>query len=99
MSARLLRCKSLTPLLRSSGRLCTASGPRVVVRSPTFLSRRTSALYSSSPAGRGVAMVGQFVKRQAYFVLLVGGVSAGALLLVSAAMRRNVTCDCLWCCR
>ena len=27
-------------------------------------------------------MVGRFAKRQAYFVLLVGGVSAGTLLLV-----------------
>lgn len=52
---------------------------------PLVLSNTPSTPYSSSPSGRAASMVGRFVKRQAYILLLVGGISSGALLLVGVA--------------
>lgn len=79
MAARLLRCRSL---LRTYGKLGTASGVRAMKRYPPCL-LSLAASYSTPPVGRGFGLVGRFVKRQVYLVLVVGGVSAGALLLVS----------------
>jgi hypothetical protein len=39
---------------------------------------------------RGLGVAGRFVKRQVYLVLLLGGVSTGALMLVYVGMRREV---------
>ena len=82
MAAMLLRCRSCLPLLRAYGRLGTTSRTRALKRYPPCALSLT-APYSTPPVGRGFGMVGRFVKRQVYLVLLVGGVSAGALLLVS----------------
>lgn len=57
---------------------------------PSLLLNSPSTLYSTSPVGKGASLVGRFVKRQAYILLLVGGISSGALLLVGADVHVRV---------
>lgn len=86
MAARIPRFRSTVPLLRSSGRLWATLRRPVAMHRSLVLSNSPSTLYSTSPAGRAASVVGRFVKRQTYILLLVGGISSGALLLVSAAV-------------
>ena len=85
MAAVMLRGIRLQPLARSPGWRGVAPGvrgyrhPRLQTRLPVT----PSLVYSTSSPGKGFGVVGRFLRRQIYLVLLLGGVSTGALLLVS----------------
>ena len=85
MAAVLLRGIRLQPLSRSSGWRGAPPGVRGYRPGKRLPASPTpSLLYStSSPAGKGVGIVGRFLRRQVYLLLILGGVSTGALLLVS----------------
>ena len=96
MAAVLLRGVRLS---RSSGWRGGAPGLRACRSKrqpglPIRLSATPTLLYSTSSPGKGLGVVGRFVRRQVYLVLLLGGVSAGALLLVSSPFFRVTFAPC-----
>jgi optic atrophy protein 1 len=95
MAAVMLRGIRLQPLARSPGWRGVAPGvrgyrPKRHPRLQTRLPVTPSLVYSTSSPGKGFGVVGRFLRRQIYLVLLLGGVSTGALLLVYVGMRREV---------
>ena len=88
MAAVMLRGIRLQPLARSPGWRGITPGvrgyrPKKHPRLQTRLPVTPSLVYSTSSPRKGFGVVGRFLRRQIYLVLLLGGVSTGALLLVS----------------
>lgn len=80
-ASRLAKCRSLPCVLSRYSRRRVALRTQTLNGVPPPFSLLVAELSSSPAAGPG-ARVGRWVKRQVYTVLILGGVSAGALIMV-----------------